>query len=110
VPPGPTTRQALEHYQDHYRVPRIGREHAFFLNNISGEPISYSAMRSSFVRLAKRSDISRLHPLHGRDEDAEQRRRPAHCSAPAAPLGLAGASTLPAEPGRDGPARQLTKR
>jgi site-specific recombinase XerD len=61
VPIGPTTKKALERYQEHFRLPRNPREHAFFLN-IFGEPISYSAVQSSFVRLAKRSGISRLHP------------------------------------------------
>jgi integrase/recombinase XerC/integrase/recombinase XerD len=61
VPVGPTTKKALERYQEHFRVPRNAREHAFFLN-IFGEAISYSAVQSSFVRLAKRSGISRLHP------------------------------------------------
>lgn len=61
VPFGPTTQKTLSRYLEHFRRPANARQPGFFLN-IFGEPLSYSAVQSSFVRLAKRSGISRLHP------------------------------------------------
>jgi site-specific recombinase XerD len=61
VPLGPTTQKALARYLEHFRRPVKAREPAFFLN-IFGEPLSSTSVQSSFVRLAKRSGITRLHP------------------------------------------------
>jgi site-specific recombinase XerD len=61
VPLGATTQKALARYLEHFRVPAQAREKGFFLN-IFGEPISTDSVQSSFVRLAKRSGITRLHP------------------------------------------------
>ena len=61
VPLGPTTQKALARYLEHFRRPVKAREAAFFLN-IFGEPLTSASVQSSFVRLAKRSGITRLHP------------------------------------------------
>lgn len=61
VPIGPTTQKALARYATHFRVPSDPRTKALFLN-IFGEPLGIEAIKSYFVRLAKRSGISRLHP------------------------------------------------
>jgi site-specific recombinase XerD len=60
VPLGPTTQKALARYLEHFRRPAKSREPAFFLN-IFGEPLTSASVQSSFVRLAKRSRITRLH-------------------------------------------------
>jgi site-specific recombinase XerD len=61
VPLGLTTQKALARYAEHFRRPRNSRDSAFFLN-IFGEPLSYSAVQSSVVRLSRKSGIRRLHP------------------------------------------------
>jgi integrase/recombinase XerC/integrase/recombinase XerD len=61
VPIGPTTQKALSRYGTYFRVPADPKTRAFFLN-IYGEPLGYEAVKSMFVRLAKESGITRLHP------------------------------------------------
>jgi integrase/recombinase XerC/integrase/recombinase XerD len=61
VPLGPTTQKALARYVEHFRRPAKSREPAFFLN-IFGEHLTSTSVQSTFVRLAKRSGITRLHP------------------------------------------------
>jgi integrase/recombinase XerC/integrase/recombinase XerD len=61
VPIGPTTQKALDRYGAHFRVPSDPRTKAFFLT-IYGEPLAYEAVKTIFVRLARESGITRLHP------------------------------------------------
>jgi site-specific recombinase XerD len=61
VPLGSTTQKALARYLEHFRRPTKARDLAFFLN-ILGEPLTSASVQSSFVRLAKLSGITRLHP------------------------------------------------
>jgi len=61
MPLGQTTQKALARYIEHFRKPVTDPQNAFFLN-IFGEAHSASAVQSSFVRLAKRSGVTRLHP------------------------------------------------
>jgi site-specific recombinase XerD len=61
VPIGPTTLKPLARYMAHFRVPADPRNRCLFLN-IFGEPRRYESIKSTFIRLANRSGIKRLHP------------------------------------------------
>jgi site-specific recombinase XerD len=62
VPFGATTQKALWRYRHHYRPePAHSAVQAFFLTQ-DGEAMTANGVTSMFVRLGKRSGLTRLHP------------------------------------------------
>ncbi|MQA00998.1 MAG: tyrosine-type recombinase/integrase [Dehalococcoidia bacterium] len=61
VPFGAAAQRSLWRYRNHYRPEPLGRDVYFFLT-LDGRPLGKSGLTSTVKRVAKRSDVTRLHP------------------------------------------------